>query len=521
MTKPDVNLEIVIGGLDGQVVSVRNDGNNGLTQRPLSRENELKNRASISNVVKVLTPQSHSPAPEQPALIDGWVRKNQTHSLDEAYSTVSSPDPDANWYKKAFAFSGLGFIICVGYIDPGNWSANFSAGAGFGFELLSMVLLCHFTALFLQLLALKLGIGADRDLAQACRDAYPKGIVITLWVIMETTIAAANIAHLIGSASAMASLFGLPLWAGIIITVGDVAFILMFCIKSIRALEILVAILCLLIPIVYTLLLVFIPPNWTLVAIGLIPNSNYLLNSTFVADAIAILGATVMPHNLFLHSSVIQSRKYPRTTKGKQMAFNYGGWDWGLSSLLVLWGNLAILIIPAMSLFYGPTVYPRVAYLPYLSKLILSALLLSGHHATVIGTLAGQIITEGFFEFPLKPWLRRLLAQTVSIAPAAIVAGVYGSAGAGMLMSISQVILSLALTFAVVPLVHFTSSRNKMGSLVNGWPVRIIATVLVLAIMGINTHYLIRCILLQTFILPAYAGLGIISTSTPSPSPGS
>ena len=407
---------------------------------------------------------------ERVALLSGWRKPNEVASLSEVHSSVAVPEGE--WYKKMFAFAGLGFMISVAYMDPGNWATDLSGGAAYGYTLLSIILISNFTAIFLQYLSLKLGIVADRDLAQACRDGYPKWVVYFLWVMMEIAIAATDLAEVIGSAVAMNLLFGLPLWAGVLITAVDTLFVLMFGTKSFRSLEVIVFMLCLLIAGVFAYELFAVKPDWVKVAAGLYPRAEILTNPEILFNAIGILGATCMPHSLFLHSSIIQTRAYPRTKEGKKMAVKYGTVDAGVSLMLAFFVNASILILAAAAFHYGPNANPDVANISDAYKLLSPALgnnaarilfgvglLASGQNSTIIGTLAGQVVMEGFLQIRIKPWLRRLITRSIAIVPAAIVAAISGNSGAGRLLVLSQVILSFTLIFAVVPLVHFTSSR--------------------------------------------------------------
>ncbi|KAG0580379.1 hypothetical protein KC19_4G168800 [Ceratodon purpureus] len=449
-------------------------------------------------------------APEREALLSGWRRHNDVASLEEVNSSIAVPE--GSWYKKAFAFAGLGFMVSVAYMDPGNWATDLSGGAAFGYTLLSVILLSNFTAIFFQSMSLKLGIVADRDLAQACRDAYPKYVVYVLWVMMEIAIAATDLAEVIGSAVAMNLLFGLPLWAGVLITAVDTMFILMFGTRSFRSLEVIVFILCLLIAGVFVYELIAVKPEWIKVAAGLYPKPEIITNPDILFNAIGILGATCMPHSLFLHSSIIQTRAYPRTKEGKKMAVKYGTWDSCLSLMLAFFVNASILILAAAAFHYGPNANRGVANISDAYKLLAPALgdnaarilfgvglLASGQNSTIIGTLAGQVVMEGFLKIRIRPWLRRLITRSIAIVPAAIVAAIGGNRGAGRLLVLSQVILSFTLIFAVVPLVHFTSSRAKMGSFVNCWVARICAWIIAVIIGGLNGYLVIQSIRTGSF----------------------
>jgi NRAMP (natural resistance-associated macrophage protein)-like metal ion transporter len=329
---------------------------------------------------------------------------------------------------------------------------------------------------------------------------------------MEIAIAATDLAEVIGSAVALNLLFGIPVWSGVLITAVDTLFILVFGTKSFRSLEVIVFLLCALIVGVFAYELAVVKPEWVKVAAGLIPNPEIITNPDTLFNAIGILGATVMPHSLFLHSSIIQTRAYPRTKEGQKMALKYGRWDSGLSLMLAFFVNAAILILAAAAFHYGPNKNVSVANITQAYELLAPALgsraakilfgvglLASGQNSTIIGTLAGQVVMEGFLQIRIKPWLRRLITRSIAIIPAAIVAGVGGNSGAGRLLVLSQVILSFTLIFAVVPLVHFTSSRAKMGSFVNCWFTRIAAILIAILIAGLNAYLIVQSIRFKSF----------------------
>lgn len=430
-------------------------------------------------------------------------------SLPEVHSTIRVPGPNSAWTKKFAAFVGVGFMVSVGYIDPGNWATDLTGGASFGYTLLIVILLANFVAIFLQALCIKLGAVSERDLAQACRDAYPKWVCYCLWLLAEIAIAATDLAEVIGSATALYLLSNghLPLWAGILITSVDVVFILVFGTNNFRILEIFVFMLCALITGCFVYELAAVKPNWADVGRGFIPRPKIVTDPQILYNAIGILGATVMPHNLYLHSSIIQTRAYPRSFPGKRMAIKYGSIDSTLSLLCAFFVNAAILILAAAAFHYGPNPNHDVASLTEAYRLLSPAvgqnaakylfaiaLLASGQNSTITGTLSGQIVMEGFLHISLRPWMRRMITRVIAIIPAAIVAGVYGNEGAGKLLVLSQVILSLQLPFAVIPLVHFTSSRKKMGRFVNGWAVFLVAGFVTFLICGLNGYLIVSSI---------------------------
>jgi NRAMP (natural resistance-associated macrophage protein)-like metal ion transporter len=329
---------------------------------------------------------------------------------------------------------------------------------------------------------------------------------------MEIAIASTDLAEVIGSAVALNLLIGIPVWAGVLITAVDTLFILVFGTKSFRFLEVIVFLLCAVIAGIFAYELAVVKPKWVKVAAGLIPKTEIITNPEILFNAIGILGATVMPHSLFLHSSIIQTRAYPRTKEGRKMALRYGGLDSAISLMLAFFVNAAILILAAAAFYYGPNRNTGVESITQAYQLLAPALgnhaakilfgvalLASGQNSTIIGTLAGQVVMEGFLQIRIKPWLRRLLTRSIAIIPAAIVAAVGGNAAAGKLLVLSQVILSFTLIFAVVPLVHFTSSRAKMGSFVNLWLTRIAATITAILIAGLNAYLIVQSIRLRTF----------------------
>ncbi|CAM6106118.1 unnamed protein product [Calypogeia fissa] len=447
-----------------------------------------------------------------PLLLTGWRQENDRPSLPEVNSSVSWPVPSAPWYKKVFALLGVGFMISVAYMDPGNWATDLQGGSMFGYTLLVVILLSNFCAIFLQSLALKLGVVAERDLAQACRDAYPKYVVYVLWIITEVAIAATDMAEVIGSATALYLLFNLPIWAGVLVTACDTLFILLLGVKSFRVLEVIVGALAFLIAGIFAYELGVVKPDWGQVAKGLIPDPKIITNNAMLYNAIGILGATVMPHSLFLHSSIIQTRAYPRTKDGKKAIIKYARWDSTVSLFLAFFVNAAILILSSAAFYYGPN-RTALASITDAYKLLAPALgnnvakilfavglLASGQNSTIIGTLSGQIVMEGFLQIKLKPWLRRSITRGIAIVPAAIVAAIGGNSGAGRLLVLSQVILSLALSFSVIPLVHFTCSTAKMGpTFVNGIIMKILSVLVAVIIAVLNMYLLYTSIKNNSF----------------------
>jgi manganese transport protein len=435
---------------------------------------------------------------------DGWKSKASSLSMPEVNASVPV-DASANFWRKLFAFSGPGFLIAVGYMDPGNWATDLAGGARFGYLLLSVIMISNFMAILLQHLSLKLGIVSGRDLAQACRDSYSKRFSIFLWILCEIAIAACDLAEVIGSAVALNLLFKIPLVIGVVLTALDVLVVLYLQKKGFRYIEALVVGLIAVIGISFLYELIVSNPSIRGVLGGFIPNAQIVVNPGMLFIAIGILGATVMPHNLYLHSSIVQTRKYNRNIEGKGMAIKFATIDSTFALMLALFINAAILILSA-SAFHGSghedvadinDAYKLLSPLlgaPLASILFAIALLASGQNATLTGTMAGQIVMEGFLNIRLRPWVRRLITRLVAIIPAVIVASLYGARGIGSLLILSQVILSVQLSFAVVPLILFTSDKSKMGLYVNpGW-LRVTSWGVAAIIMALNGFLLYQII---------------------------
>uniref|UniRef100_UPI0039A655DD Nramp family divalent metal transporter n=1 Tax=Ornithobacterium rhinotracheale TaxID=28251 RepID=UPI0039A655DD len=431
-----------------------------------------------------------------------WNRERLTQSLAEAHASISIPENSSFW-RKLLAFVGPGLMVAVGYMDPGNWATDIEGGARFGYTLLFVILLSNFFAMFLQYLALKLGIATERDLAQACRDHYSPSVNFVLWFLCEIAIAAMDLAEVIGSAIALNLLFGIPLPWGVAITVADVFLILFLQAKGFRKLESVVGALIIIIAGCFMYELMVSSPNMPDVMKGLLPQPQIVTNPSMLYIAVGILGATVMPHNLYLHSSLVQTRNYKRSENGKKMAIKYATIESNVSLLLAFFINAAILITAAAT-FHG-TPYENVADIhdayhmltPVLgaslaSTLFAVALLASGQNSTITGTLAGQIVMEGFLNLRLKPWVRRLITRLIAVIPAMIVAILYGERGTNELLILSQVILSMQLSFAVIPLVMFTNSRAKMGQFVNSFWAKIMAWSISIIIVILNIFLLIE-----------------------------
>jgi manganese transport protein len=399
------------------------------------------------------------------------------------------------------AFAGPGYLVAVGYMDPGNWATDIGGGSKFGYTLLSVILISNVMAMILQALSAKLGIVTGRDLAQACRESYSRPVAIGLWIVCEIAIAACDLAEVLGSAVALKLLFGLPLLAGVLITALDVLIVLALQGRGFRLIEAFVITLIASIALCFAYEIFFAQPIWREAAVGFIPRLEILRNREMLYIAIGILGATVMPHNLYLHSSIVQTRAFATDASGKREAIRYATFDSTLALGFALFVNAAILVLGAAA-FHTRGLHDVAeiadAYkllTPVLgaslaSTLFACALLASGQNSTLTGTLAGQIVMEGFLNLRLRPWLRRLITRVTAIVPAVIVIGLYGEGKVTSLLILSQVVLSFQLPFAVIPLVQFTSSRAKMGAFANSRFTSILAWTVAAAILGFNAELL-------------------------------
>jgi manganese transport protein len=432
----------------------------------------------------------------------GWRRARVAPSLQDVYRTV--PVDGRSFARKLLAFAGPGYLVAVGYMDPGNWATDLAGGSKFGYALLSVILLSNLMAVLLQGLASKLGIVTGRDLAQACRDHYPRPVAIVLWVLCEIAIAACDLAEVIGSAIALNLLFGLPVAVGVLLTGFDVLLLLSLQNRGVRILEALVITLIATVGFCFLFEIILARPDVAGIARGFLPTTRVISDREMLYVAIAILGATVMPHNLYLHSSIVQTRGYEETPSGRREAVRFAFIDSTIALSFALFINAAILIVAAAT--FHTTGRTEVAEIQDAYKLLTPllgagastafalALLASGQNSTLTGTLAGQIVMEGFLNIRIRPWLRRLITRLIAIVPAALVAIFYGESGTAQLLILSQVILSLQLSFAVFPLVLFTSDRVKMGAFVNALWVKMLAWTVALVIAGLNAW-----LLLQTF----------------------
>ncbi len=425
-----------------------------------------------------------------------WRKRKEGQSLDEVHRSIPIPK-HFSWFRKLLAFAGPGYLVAVGYMDPGNWATDLAGGSAFGYTLLSVIFFSNLIAILLQYLSLKLGIVTGRDLAQACRDHYSRPVAFILWVFAEIAITACDLAEVIGSAIAMQLLFGLPIVIGIIVTTFDVLLLLYLQKKGFRYLEALVVTMIVTIIGCFGFEIFMAKPDLMPLLHGFIPSPDIIRNKEMLYIAIGILGATVMPHNLYLHSAVVQTRDYEETVEGKKEAIKFSTLDSTFALGLAFFINAAILIVSA-SVFYKNGYY-NVAEIqdashllaPLLGTTLASiffgvALLASGQNATITGTLAGQIIMEGFIQLRIKPWLRRLLTRLLAIIPSLFVVLVFGEQSLGKLLVLSQVVLSMQLSFAVFPLVNFTSDPLKMGPFVNTKLTKYTAYTMAFLIAGLN-----------------------------------
>jgi manganese transport protein len=429
-----------------------------------------------------------------------WRRAVTIPSLPEAHRSIPV-EPNLSWFRKILVFAGPGYLIAVGYMDPGNWATDIGGGSKFGYALLSVVLISSLIAMFLQALSAKLGIATGRDLAQACRDHYSRRTSIFLWVVCEVAIAACDLAEVLGSAVALKLLFGIPLLLGVILTAFDVLMVLALQGRGFRLVEAFVVALIGSIGICFAYEIFFARPLWLEAAHGFIPRLEILRNKEMLYIAIGIIGATVMPHNLYLHSSIVQTRAFGRDDAGRREAIKYSVIDSTVALGFALFINAAILALGAAAfhtrgmnevadIAEAYKLLSPVLGVSFASTLFALALLASGQNSTLTGTLAGQIVMEGFLQIRLKPWIRRLVTRAIAILPAILVIGIAGEGKLTSLLILSQVVLSFQLPFAVIPLVQFTSERAKMGAFVNSRLTTIVAWVVTAVILFFNAELL-------------------------------
>jgi len=431
----------------------------------------------------------------------GWRSAPAAPSLREVHGSIAVPT-DAGFWRKLLAFAGPGYLVAVGYMDPGNWATDLAGGSQFGYTLLTVILISNLMAILLQGLSSKLGIVTGRDLAQACRDHYSTPVVWFLWIICELAIAACDLAEVIGSAIALNLLFGIPLPMGIGITALDVLIVLYLQNKGFRVLEALVITLVATVGVCFLFEIILSKPPIAEVLKGFIPTTQVISNPSMLYVAVGILGATVMPHNLYLHSSIVQTRRYEETREGKKEAVKFAFIDSTIALSFALFINAAILIVAAATFHtsgHNDVAEIQDAYkllTPLLgagaSTMFALALLASGQNSTLTGTLAGQIVMEGFLNIRLRPWVRRLITRGIAIIPAAVVAIAYGESGTAKLLVLSQVILSMQLSFAVFPLVKFTSQKVKMGEFANPFWLKVLAYLVAGIIATLNIWLLIQ-----------------------------
>lgn len=432
----------------------------------------------------------------------GWTKnsgekeKQSIPSLSEVHRSIPVPS-HYSFLRKLFVFAGPGFLVAVGYMDPGNWATDLAGGSKFGYDLLFVILLSNCFAVLLQHLALKLGVVTGRDLAQMCRDTFSKKVAIFFWLMAEVMIVACDLAEVIGSAIALKLLFGIPILYGVIITAADVLIILLLQRKGFRYIEAVVVTLIATITACFVAELFLSGPAAIPILQGFVPGKNLILNPDMLYIAVGILGATVMPHNLYLHSAIVQTRNYEESEAGKREAIKFATIDSTVALTLALFVNASILIVSATTFYFsGHTSVAEIdeAYkllTPLLgtgmaSILFAVALLASGQNSTMTGTLAGQIIMEGFINFRMKPWVRRIFTRLMAIIPAVAVVAIYGTKGLTNLLILSQVVLSIQLSFAIFPLVFFTSSSKIMGVFANSKRLTALSWAVAIFIAGLN-----------------------------------
>jgi len=424
-------------------------------------------------------------------------------TLPEVYASVGVSRSPFAW-RRLLAYLGPGFLIAVGYMDPGNWATDIAGGARFGYTLLFVIMASNLMAVLLQSLSLKLGVATERDLAQLCRESYGAKASFFLWIMAEVAIAACDLAEVVGSAIALQLLFHIPLFFGVLITSADVLLLLFLQRWGFRKLEALVIVLIGTIFALFCIQMVMSRPEYG-AALGsfFVPSLSIAFNPSMLYISIGILGATVMPHNLYLHSSIVQSRNYPRTPEGKREAIKLANIDSAMALTLALFVNAAILIVAAAVFhrsghFEVAAIQDAFKLLSPLvgaagaSTLFAIALLASGQNSSITGTLAGQVVMEGFVHMSVKPWLRRLITRSLAIVPTLIVVAITGERGTENLLILSQVILSVQLSFAVIPLVMFTGNRARMGEFVNSRWLQALAWFTAVLIAALNAWLLVE-----------------------------
>ncbi|KAA0074517.1 Nramp family divalent metal transporter [Tardiphaga sp. P9-11] len=431
----------------------------------------------------------------------GWRTSRGDPSLAGMFGTIRTVKNGSFW-RKLLAFLGPGYLVAVGYMDPGNWATSLAGGSKFGYALLTVALVSNLMAIVLQSLCARLGVGAGRDLAQACRDSYPRAVSWVLWLSAEIAITATDLAEVIGTAIGLNLLFGIPLEIGVIITALDVFLILALQAFGFRWIEAFVVALLGVIAACFAIQIAMADPDWGAVIRGFAPTTEIVANKEMLFLALGILGATVMPHNLYLHSGLVQTRGYGDSVAEKKEAIKLSTIDSTIALCLALTINASILILAAAT--FNKTGRTDVAELDqahaFLAPLLGSslaptlfaiALLCCGLNSTITATLAGQIVMEGFINLRVAPWLRRMITRMIAIVPAVIVTIWYGEKGTGQLLILSQVVLSLQLPFAVVPLVLFTASRSKMGPFVAPRWITALAAITAVVIIALNAKLVV------------------------------
>jgi manganese transport protein len=448
-----------------------------------------------------------------------WRRSAGEVSLPEVHRSIVVPTTASVW-RKLIAFSGPGFLVAVGYMDPGNWATDLAGGARFGYSLLAVIMISNLMAILLQHLCIKLGVATGRDLAQACRDHYSTPTVWFLWILCEIAIAACDLAEVVGSAIGLQLLFGIPLVWGCFITALDVLLVLYLQTKGFRYIEAIVITLIATIGSCFAAELIFSKPSMTGVLLGFIPGPHIVANQGMLYVSIGILGATVMPHNLYLHSSIVQTRKFAQTPGGKREAVKFATVDSSVALMFALFINAAILILSAAAFHWSG--HQDVAEIQDAYKLLSPllgvsgasilfavALLASGQNSTLTGTLAGQIVMEGFLNFRITPWLRRLITRAIAIMPAVLVIGIFGEGKTTQLLIMSQVVLSMQLGFAVWPLMRFTNEKAKMGEFANRLWLKILGWATASMIIVLNVKLLLDTFLPASILKTIYGTLGL------------
>jgi manganese transport protein len=448
-----------------------------------------------------------------------WRRQLAEVSLPEVHGSILIPKGSSFW-RKMLAFAGPGALVAVGYMDPGNWATDLQGGAQFGYTLLSVIMISNLVAMFLQYLCVKLGVASGRDLAQACRDHYSKPTVWFLWILAEIAMVCTDLAEVIGSGIALQLLFGIPLVVGCLITGFDVLVILFLQSRGFRYIEAMIIALIATIGICFVAEFFFSKPSVIGMLMGFVPSADILTNSAMLYTAIGIFGATVMPHNLYMHSSIVQTRNFERTPEGKRDAIKYFSIDVIVALTIALFINAAILILAAAAFHWSG--HQDVAQIQDAYKLLSPVLgvtaasvvfaiglLASGQQATFTGTLAGQIVMEGFLQFRIAPWLRRLITRLLAIVPAICVIGFYGESRATDLLVFSQVVLSVQLGFAIWPLLRFTGEKAKMGEFVNSRWTQIVGWILTAVIIVLNVKVVFDSIAPDPVQKTLYHALGL------------